>query len=117
MSSDGNAAQEEEAEAYDWDGAVRPSIHLRLIRHAESVNNEIYRDARKIYGGGTDSFDLEGWTTYVDSRRDADPGLSAVGIAQAERLAEQLVEELAYTLCADGVLVKRMPNSVLEMPR
>lgn len=94
MSSDGNAAQEEEAEAYDWDGAVRPSIHLRLIRHAESVNNEIYRDARKIYGGGTDSFDLEGWTTYVDSRRDADPGLSAVGIAQAERLAEQLVEEL-----------------------
>ena len=77
------------------EGSVRPSIHLQLIRHAESQNNEVYRDARKIYKGGTPDFDLDGWNTYVDAHRSADPGLSASGREQAEKLADFLVEDLA----------------------
>lgn len=31
------------------EGDVKPSIALHLIRHAESGNNEVYRNARYIY--------------------------------------------------------------------
>mmetsp|Transcript_48374 Transcript_48374/g.146090 ORF Transcript_48374/g.146090 Transcript_48374/m.146090 type:complete len:548 (-) Transcript_48374:55-1698(-) len=76
------------------EGTVRPSVHIVLVRHAESRNNEVYRDARALFGGGTPSFDLEGWNNYVDERRSADPGLSAKGRRQANALAEYLVRHL-----------------------
>lgn len=77
------------------EGAVRPSIHIQLIRHAESQNNEVYRDARRIHKGGTPDFDLDGWNAYVDTYRSADPGLSTSGKEQANKLADFLVEDLA----------------------
>ncbi|GKY95271.1 hypothetical protein MPSEU_000489300 [Mayamaea pseudoterrestris] len=74
--------------------AVRNSLKVLLVRHAESQNNEIYRNARYIYRGGTKDFDLQGWTSYVDAHRSADPGLSEIGVEQADRLAEYLVPYL-----------------------
>eukprot|EP01082_Thalassiosira_pseudonana_P001840 g834.t1 g834 contig10:816378-817386(+) len=73
---------------------VRRSISVRLIRHSESQNNQVYRDARRIYKGGTPDFDLDGWLKYVDDRRSADPGLSDNGKKQAELLAEYLEPHL-----------------------
>jgi hypothetical protein len=73
------------------DGSInnhRPSISVRLIRHAESYNNQVYRNARYIYRGGTPDFDSNGWNTYVDAHRLADPGLSDVGQRQATKLAQ-----------------------------
>ena len=69
---------------------VRPSLSLRLIRHAESNNNQIYRNARYIYRGGTPDFDEAGWWHYVETHRKADPALSDDGRVQAQRLAEYL---------------------------
>eukprot|EP00571_Detonula_confervacea_P002638 CAMPEP_0172322468 /NCGR_PEP_ID=MMETSP1058-20130122/45949_1 /TAXON_ID=83371 /ORGANISM="Detonula confervacea, Strain CCMP 353" /LENGTH=503 /DNA_ID=CAMNT_0013038215 /DNA_START=52 /DNA_END=1563 /DNA_ORIENTATION=- len=76
------------------DGEVRRSISIRLIRHGESQNNQVYRDARKIFRGGTLDFDQEGWLKYVDDRRSADPGLSDIGKIQAKKLAEYLEPHL-----------------------
>jgi hypothetical protein len=78
------------------EGAVRPSISLRMIRHAESRNNQVYRNARYIYRGGTSDFDAQGWETYVDTHRSADPGLSDVGLIQADVLADYLVPHLEH---------------------
>lgn len=80
----------------DIDGsAAKPSIAIRLIRHAESRNNQVYRNARYIYRGGTPDFDEEGWIKYVHSHRSSDPGLSDdKGVLQAEKLAEHLVPHL-----------------------
>jgi broad specificity phosphatase PhoE len=77
------------------EGSVRPSISLRMIRHAESRNNEVYRNARYIYRGGTPDFDEDGWNNYVDTNRSADPNLSEIGTQQAENLAKFLVPHLA----------------------
>lgn len=77
------------------EGNVRNSISVRLIRHGESQNNQVYRDARRIYKGGTPDFDLDGWLQYVDDRRSADPGLSDFGQIQAEKLAEYLEPHLS----------------------
>lgn len=57
---------------------VRPSIKIWMIRHAESRNNEIYRDARYLYQGGTSQFDQAGWEQYIATHRMADPGLSTI---------------------------------------
>ena len=73
---------------------VRPSIALHLIRHAESRNNEVYRNARYIYRGGTPEFDEQGWINYVETHRAADPTLSARGFKQSECLANYLVPHL-----------------------
>eukprot|EP00804_Cyclotella_cryptica_P020814 CCRYP_019244-RE/>CCRYP_019244-RE protein AED:0.26 eAED:0.26 QI:60/1/1/1/1/1/3/67/299 len=73
---------------------VRRSISLRLIRHSESQNNQVYRDARRIYKGGTPDFELDGWTDYVDERRRADPGLSSTGDIQAQKLSHYLEPHL-----------------------
>mmetsp|Transcript_26349 Transcript_26349/g.53708 ORF Transcript_26349/g.53708 Transcript_26349/m.53708 type:complete len:516 (-) Transcript_26349:125-1672(-) len=70
------------------------SISIRMIRHSESQNNQVYRDARRIFKGGTPEFDLQGWIKYVDDRRSADPGLSAMGEVQAEKLAGYLEPHL-----------------------
>jgi hypothetical protein len=76
------------------EGKVRRSISIRLIRHAESKNNQVYGEARKIFRGGTPDFDLKGWLTYVDDHRSADPGLSDVGRIQAKKLSEYLETHL-----------------------
>lgn len=73
------------------EGLVRPSLSIRLIRHAESQNNQVYRDARFLFRGGTPEFDESGWNAYVDLHRKADPGLSDVGVQQAQHLADFLV--------------------------
>ena len=73
---------------------VRRSISVRLIRHGESKNNQVYREAHRLYRGGQPDFDLEGWTKYVDDHRVADPGLSNVGEEQAVRLSNYLVPHL-----------------------
>lgn len=72
------------------EGKVRRSISIRLIRHAESRNNQVYGEARKLFRGGTPEFDLQGWLKYVDDHRSADPGLSDVGKIQAKKLSEYL---------------------------
>ncbi|KAL3816295.1 hypothetical protein ACHAXA_008103 [Cyclostephanos tholiformis] len=76
------------------EGKVRRSISIRLIRHAESKNNQVYGEARKIFRGGTPDFDLKGWLKYVDDHRSADPGLSDVGRIQAKKLSEYLETHL-----------------------
>lgn len=76
------------------EGFVRPSLSIRLIRHAESQNNQVYRDARFLFRGGTPDFDEQGWNAYVDAHRKADPGLSDTGIQQAQHLADFLVPHL-----------------------
>ena len=76
------------------ESAVRPSIHLHLIRHAESNNNEVYRNARYIYRGGTPEFDEPGWFHYVETNRSADPCLSQKGYQQAQKLANYMVPHL-----------------------
>lgn len=77
------------------EGTVKRSIHLRLIRHAESANNQVYTNARYIYRGGTPDFDETGWLDYVDAHRTADPDLSPRGHLQAQQLARYLVPHLA----------------------
>jgi hypothetical protein len=76
------------------EGQVRRSISIRLIRHAESCNNQVYREARRLFRGGTPDFDLQGWLKYVDDRRSADPGISNIGMIQAKRLSEYLQTHL-----------------------
>jgi broad specificity phosphatase PhoE len=76
------------------ESAVRPSISLHLIRHAESNNNEVYRNARYIYRGGTPEFDEPGWFHYVETNRSADPCLSPKGYQQAQKLASYMVPHL-----------------------
>ena len=76
------------------EGNVRRSISVRMIRHAESRNNQVYRDARFLYRGGTPDFDEPGWTNYVNQHRSADPALSDTGMAQRDRLADYLVPHL-----------------------
>lgn len=76
------------------EGEVRPSIRLCMIRHAESKNNEVYRNARKMFKGGTPDFDVEGWHNYVDQNRSSDPGISSDGKIQAEKLKEYLAPHL-----------------------
>jgi broad specificity phosphatase PhoE len=73
---------------------IRPSIAIRMIRHAESKNNEVYRKARQLFKGGTPEFDADGWNEYVDRFRSADPGISSTGIKQAELLKDYLVPHL-----------------------
>ena len=87
--NDSGAAEPAEAES-----DVRPSLSVKLIRHAESSNNQVYRDARFLYRGGTPEFDEEGWNAYVNEHRMADPGLSETGSRQAKRLAAFLVPHL-----------------------
>jgi len=75
---------------------VRPSVCLRMIRHAESRNNQVYRNARYIYRGGTPDFDEDGWWRYVEGHRSADPTLSDAGNEQASCLARYLGPHLQH---------------------
>jgi broad specificity phosphatase PhoE len=95
------------------EGAVRPSISLQMIRHAESGNNPVYRNARYIYRGGTPEFDEEGWNAYVETHRKADPDLSELGYKQAEKLSEYLVPHLAnQASCPVRVLTSPMKRAL-----
>jgi phosphohistidine phosphatase SixA len=78
----------------ETDAAVRPSLRIRMIRHAESMNNQVYRNARYLFRGGCPDFDLDGWTKYVDAHRQADPSLSDLGVTQSKKLADFLVPHL-----------------------
>ena len=73
---------------------IRKSIRLKLIRHAESGNNEVYSDAHRLFHWGSPNFDEVGWLKYVNEHRSADPGLSTLGAKQAEALGEYLSKEL-----------------------
>ncbi|KAG7357195.1 acetyltransferase GNAT domain containing protein [Nitzschia inconspicua] len=66
---------------------TRPSIVLHMIRHAESANNEVYRNAKALFRAGKDDFDEEGCDHYVSTHRKADPELSTKGYQQADILA------------------------------
>jgi broad specificity phosphatase PhoE len=79
-----------------YNDIVRPSIKVYMIRHAESANNEVYRNARLIYKGGTPQFDYHGWENYVNKNRAADPTISSTGIKQATKLKEYLVPHLNH---------------------
>mmetsp|Transcript_20955 Transcript_20955/g.31004 ORF Transcript_20955/g.31004 Transcript_20955/m.31004 type:complete len:499 (-) Transcript_20955:85-1581(-) len=76
------------------DVGVRPSIAIRMIRHCESKNNEVYRTARILFKGGTPEFDVDGWDDYVDKNRSADPDISKTGFEQAQKLKDYLVPHL-----------------------
>lgn len=76
------------------EGEVKRSISLYMIRHAESGNNQVYRNARRIYRGGTPEFDEQGWISYVENHRQADPDLSDTGNDQAIHLSRYLVPHL-----------------------
>lgn len=65
-----------------------------MIRHAESMNNEVYRQARHLFKGGTPQFDQLGWHSYVDKHRTSDPTISSIGKLQAQKLKEYLVPHL-----------------------
>jgi len=70
---------------------------LRLIRHAESKNNQVYRDARFLFRGGTPEFDYHGWESYVAQHRSSDPTLSDdVGVQQQVHLTNYLVPHLIH---------------------
>lgn len=95
-SSVGDSSSRSKAKTTVSESAIRPSILVRLIRHAESYNNEVYRNARYIYRGGTSDFDESGWWSYVNAHRSADPSLSQIGKRQAEKLADFLVPHLQH---------------------
>ena len=67
-----------------------------MIRHAESKNNQVYRDARFLFRGGTPDFDLQGWENHVAKHRSSDPTLSDIGFQQREHLAHYLVPHLRH---------------------
>ena len=70
------------------------SIAIRLIRHAESMNNQVYREAHKKFKYGTHDFDLKGWTDYINEHRVADPSISETGFLQAKQLSTYLETNL-----------------------
>lgn len=76
------------------EGESRKSITLKLIRHAESRNNQLYRSAHVKYNYGTPEFDFKGWNDYVNNNRKADPSISDRGIQQANMLKDYLVSNL-----------------------
>jgi len=80
--------------ANEDEGAPHKSIILKLIRHAESKNNEVYNKALRLFKLGTPEYDHDGWNTYVDQNRNADPTISLRGQVQSQRLANYLVEHL-----------------------
>ncbi|CAB9526751.1 expressed unknown protein [Seminavis robusta] len=73
----------------------RRSLSLYMIRHAESRNNQIYREARQQFGYGTSDFDAEGCREYLETHRSPDPGLSDAGKQQVERLSSYWTSHLA----------------------
>lgn len=86
-----SGSQKEDKKKTILESDVKPSISLHFVRHAESRNNEVYRDARYKFRGGTPDFDAEGWTRYVEANRKADPSLSTKGVEQSELLSRYLI--------------------------
>ena len=96
---------------------VRPSIALHFVRHAESANNEVYRNARYIYRGGTPEFDEAGWNHYVDTHRQADPSLSTKGFQQASLLADYLIPHFSNQVSSPIRIVTSPMRRTLETIR
>jgi broad specificity phosphatase PhoE/N-acetylglutamate synthase-like GNAT family acetyltransferase len=94
MTTQREQPQQEKPKDFNPFRQVRPSIALHCIRHAESANNEVYRDAKFLFRAGREDFDEEGCDTYIATHRRADPGLSTKGIQQAQVLADYLVPHL-----------------------
>ena len=94
---------------------VRRSISVRLIRHGESKNNQVYREAHRLYKGGQPDFDLKGWLKYVDEHRVADPGLSDVGQKQAVMLSQCLQPHLENQAGEVRVVVSPMRRTIETM--
>lgn len=65
-----------------------------MVRHAESRNNQVYTDARFLFRGGTPDFDENGWKSYVEENRKADPDLSDIGYEQRQQLCDYMVPHL-----------------------
>jgi broad specificity phosphatase PhoE len=84
-----------------------------MIRHAESMNNEVYRNARHLFQGGTPNFDLPGWKAYVDEHRTADPTISSTGIQQAHKLKEYLSSHLIHQAsCPVQIIISPMRRTL-----
>lgn len=94
---------------------ARPSIAVRLIRHAESKNNQVYRDARRLFRIGSDDCDVAGWQQYVSTHRRADCELSDMGQAQAENLATAYLEPLVESCKDVHVIVSPMLRTLLTL--
>ena len=94
---------------------VRRSISVRLIRHGESKNNQVYRDALRLFKGGSPDFDLQGWTDYVDKYRVSDPGLSDVGQEQALRLSHYLEPHLVNQAGEVRFVISPMKRTIETM--
>jgi broad specificity phosphatase PhoE len=114
---DAKQPNKELADGSDHVPAVRPSLVVRMIRHAESMNNQVYRNARYLYRGGCPDFDSEGWTKYVDAHRLADPPLSDVGIKQSHKLAEFLVPHLTNQASSPVRIISSPMRRTLETIR
>jgi len=69
------------AQYYHGDGESNVVLRVLLIRHAESLNNKLYRE---LYGSGREQ--------YWDYDRHPDPPLTDQGWEQAETLATRLEE-------------------------
>lgn len=102
----------EEASPGSYEHYARPSIAIKMIRHAESRNNQVYSDARRMFRMGTNDCDLSGWTKYVDEHRRADPTLSEHGYEQATMLADYLVPLLRDRAAVTDILCSPMRRTL-----
>jgi Acetyltransferase (GNAT) domain/Histidine phosphatase superfamily (branch 1) len=91
---------------------ARPSIAIQMIRHAESRNNQVYGDARRMFRMGTDESDLPGWEKYVNENRRADPDLSEVGQLQAAALTDYLVPLLRDRAAVTDIVMSPMRRTL-----
>jgi Acetyltransferase (GNAT) domain/Histidine phosphatase superfamily (branch 1) len=91
---------------------ARPSIAIQMIRHAESRNNQVYGDARRLFRMGTDESDLPGWEKYVNENRRADPDLSEVGQLQAAALTDYLVPLLRDRAAVTDIVMSPMRRTL-----
>eukprot|EP00536_Pseudo-nitzschia_multiseries_P002893 jgi/Psemu1/184628/e_gw1.41.163.1 len=67
-----------------------------MIRHAHSNNNKVYEDAKTLFRFGSPDFDSDGYHSYVDTHRRADPHLSPLGMQQADTLAREYLNPSVF---------------------
>jgi broad specificity phosphatase PhoE/GNAT superfamily N-acetyltransferase len=75
-------------------GIVKKSVRLLLVRHAESMNNQVYTDAQHLFKVGTPDYKHDEWKNYIRTHRKADPGLSDRGHVQSQILGDHLHSHL-----------------------
>jgi broad specificity phosphatase PhoE len=111
-SGSGPRQPRQDAVAEDSKAHVRPSLLIRMIRHAESMNNQVYRNAKYLY-----PLDAMGWAKYVDAHRLADPPLSDVGARQSNNLADFLVPHLTNQASSPVRIITSPMRRTLETIR